>query len=269
MPQMECGMGRKANDFAGKVFGELTVKRQGESTPKESTWVCDCSCGNIVTVTSGALRRGQKRCSNCSNPNFVDHTGERFGRLVARKFLPGKPKPKWECICDCGNVSLVPASVLVRGDSQSCGCLAIEVRRLATRTHGLTGHTIHDTWTNIRQRCENPNNTGYDRYGARGIKVCERWQSFDAFVEDMLPTWKEGYSIERLDVNGNYEPDNCIWATAKEQARNRETTMRFEVNGEVLTVPELAEKYSIRQNALWRRVRKGETGDELVRPVRK
>lgn len=263
-------MGRKANDFTGQTFGELTVKRQGESTPKESTWVCSCSCGNIVTVTSGALRRGQKRCANCGmSPNFIDHTGERFGRLVARKFVPGKPKPRWECICDCGNATLVVASSLVRGDSQSCGCLATEIRSLATRKHGLAGHPVYNVWINIRQRCQNPNNIGFDRYGGRGIKVCDRWQSFDEFAEDMLPAWKEGYSIERLDVNGNYEPDNCTWATPTDQARNRESTMRFEVNGEVLTVPEISERYAIRQHAIWKRIRSGKTGLDLVKPVRK
>lgn len=262
-------MGRKANDFTGQIFGELTVKRQGVSTPKESTWVCDCSCGNIVTVTSGALRRGQKRCANCGmRPNFIDHTGERFGRLVAQKFIPGEPKPKWKCICDCGSVTFVVASSLVRGDSQSCGCLAGEIRGSATRKHGLSGSSFYNTWINIRQRCENPNNIGFDRYGGRGIKVCERWQSFDAFAEDMLPTWEEGLSIERLDVNGNYEPGNCSWANAKEQARNRESTERFEVNGEVLTVPEIAEKYSIRQHAIWKRIRRGVRGADLVKPVR-
>lgn len=261
-------MGRKPNDFAGRIFGELTVVGQGLSTSKESAWVCDCSCGNIVTVTSGALRRGQTRCRNCTKPNFVDHTGERFGRLTALRLIDCKPKPKWECICDCGNTTQVITSVLVRGDCQSCGCLASEIRKLATRRHGLTHHPIHTAWISIRQRCTNPNNIGFARYGGRGIKVCGRWQSFDAFAEDMLPTWKQGLSIERLDVNGNYEPGNCIWATPKEQARNRETTMRFEVKGEVLTVPEMAEKYSLRQNAIWRRIRKGETGDDLVRPVR-
>lgn len=262
-------MGRKAKDYTGQIFGELTVKHQGASTPSEAAWICNCSCGNIITVTSGALRRGQKRCANCGlRANFVDHTGERFGRLVARKFIPGGPKPKWECICDCGKITFVVASSLVRGDSQSCGCLAGEIRGLATRRHGLTRGSFHNTWINIRQRCQNPNNTGYNRYGGRGISVCERWQSFDAFAEDMLPTWKEGLSIERIDVNGNYEPDNCVWATPTEQARNRESTERFEVKGEVLTVPEISEKYSIRQHAIWKRIRSGKRGDDLVKPVK-
>jgi hypothetical protein len=196
----------------------------------------------------------------------VDHTGKRFGRLVARKFVPGDPKPKWECICDCGGITFVVAGSLVGGNTQSCGCLHRE--RFSTKTHGMTKHPLYDAWINMKQRCQNEGHVHYDRYGARGISVCPRWEEFEFFCEDMQPSWVKGLTLERTDVNGNYEPRNCVWATRQQQAQNKEKTIRADVDGELYTLPELSEKYALNQHTLWYRWRNGKRGADLIRPAR-
>jgi len=174
--------------------------------------------------------------------SYDDLTGKRFGRLLVLHRTPHVPKqkPRWVCQCDCGVLRIVYGYSMRRGQSTSCGCAQREGMSRRRTTHGqrqraadtapgddarvLKGGTAYATWTSMRSRCRNPNAAGYPNYGGRGIKICPQWDTFEGFLADM-GVRPAGMSLDRVDVNGDYTPENCRWATHTQQMRNRRTTL--------------------------------------------
>jgi len=154
----------------------------------------------------------------------IDVVGQRFGKLVARCVTNQKNIREWVCKCDCGEWIATTAGALRAGRVQSCGCLVRETNQKLHQHHGHCTTTrispTYRSWQSMRVRCSNPKSASYKNYGGRGIKVCERWQSFGNFLADMgeRPT---GLTLERINNEVGYEPHNCTWATRAEQARNR------------------------------------------------
>jgi hypothetical protein len=161
---------------------------------------------------------------------LLDLTGQRIGRLVVDfevepKMVANRGKTRrrrrYRCICDCGNATVVWQSHLRSAATQSCGCLHKEVVRATMQTHGMKKMPEYRTWCAMKERCSRPKNISYKNYGAKGIKVCERWRtSFQAFFADMGAKPSPKHTIDRIDPSGNYEPTNCRWATYKEQFDN-------------------------------------------------
>lgn len=153
------------------------------------------------------------------------YIGTKYGRLTIQKIHKSKHS-KAECLCECGNTKTVFLDNLKRGKTNSCGCLYSETRGrygYADYKHGESNKTVeYRTWKSMKSRCYNKNNKDYPNYGGRGIIVCERWlHSYENFLEDIGRKPSKEYSIDRIDVNGNYEPNNCRWATPYEQRINQ------------------------------------------------
>lgn len=190
---------------------------------------------------------------------LVDITGQRFGRLavICRNGLIGNAVA-WLCKCDCGNESKHPGIALRSGHVKSCGCLKIDTLKSGTNTkHGMGRTPTYATWSGMKTRCYNTQNDAYKSYGERGITVCDRWlESFSAFLNDMGERPK-GKSLDRINNDGPYSPENCRWATRTQQSNNTRRNVRILFNGREMTVSEWAKSLGVSREMLANRLSRG------------
>ena len=170
-------------------------------------------------------------------PNCIDLTGQRFGRLVVirREINPQKGSAEWLCLCDCGNKTYAESHTLLRGRKKSCGCYKSDYICKKNTKHNLSGSRLNVTLNNIMQRCYNPKNHHYKRYGGRGITVCEEWRGdmgrVHFFEWAMQTGYNDSLTIDRIDNDKGYSPDNCRWITIKENQNNKSTNHVIEIDG--------------------------------------
>ena len=179
-----------------------------------------------------------------------DITGQKFGRWTVLHVIDedrtGSKAVRYMCRCECGTERPVQYSNLVNGTSKSCGCLGNEIAKAQHTKHGMAGTRIFRTWAKMKQRCQNPNDPSYSAYGGRGIKVCDAWMEFQSFYDwAMSNGYQDNLTIDRINVNGNYEPSNCRWTTKYYQDRNTRRSVFIEYQGRLMNQSDWADEFGV------------------------
>lgn len=201
----------------------------------------------------------------------LDVSGQTYGRLVAicREKVAGR-HTHWRFKCECGTEKVIKLDHVRQGRVQSCGCLRVEVTTSRSVTHG---HSVGrkasrelKSYNHAKARCQNPNNAKYPQYGGRGIKMCDAWsQDAAQFLKDMGPC-PPGHTLDRMNPNGNYEPENCRWATSHQQARTRTDNVLVEYQGSTMILKDYAALMGLGYKRLHARLRKGMSLAEAAAP---
>lgn len=259
-----------SEQFIGKRFGRLTViGYEGKNDWGGTLWKCQCDCGNVKTILKYDLTRGNTTSCGCYRKEFRkrDLNGERFGWLtvLGTDDSPhNHPGQFWICKCDCGKEIVVRGDGLTSGHTKSCGC-----KNKRSTKHNKSHIKLYSIWKGMKQRCNNANNPYYKHYGMRGIKLCNEWNDdFESFYKWSIDNgYKDGLTIDRINNDGLYEPDNCRWATRVEQQANRRNTAFISYNGETHTIREWSEITGINQSTISNRRLKGLPPQEILKPV--
>lgn len=201
---------------------------------------------------------------------YHDLTGKTYGRLTVLGYVESrKHRAYWRCLCECGGEKVVMSAALTNALTKSCGCLAKEINAKRCTKHGASTYSGYGSWKAMISRCHNPDDRDYPHYGGRGIFVSERWHDVSAFAEDMgekLP----GQSIDRLDPEKGYSPDNCRWTDAKGQGENKRNNVKVMFNGEMKHIAAIWREAGMRESTFYHRINSGMTHEEAVRlPVKR
>jgi hypothetical protein len=259
----------------GQRFGRWLVLSEKLLEQKESqkisTVLCRCDCGTEKRIPWYSLKNGNS--TSCACDRHVKVSGRRFTRwmVVSEKYStnPKRPKVKSvDCMCDCGTLKRVSWPSLTSGDSQSCGCLHREKAADRKTSHGMTGTAVYTRWKSMWERCKGQKEKWVRDYVDRGITVCERWKSFENFLKDMGEP-AEGQSLDRIDNDGPYSPENCRWASVYEQQNNTRKNINLTYQGETKTLTQWSQHLGFSYSALRNRyIQKWSVERMLSTPVR-
>lgn len=264
----------KFEDLTGKVFGNLTVlcRTQDYISPSGAhsvRWKCKCKCGTVLAVRDSHLKAGKSKSCGCNGGKFIDITGRKFGKLLVIKRAPNSAggKTQYVCQCDCGNVVTVDSYNLRHGLANPCKCSQVVQRgkNSGTYKHGGSKTRLYGIWQGMLNRCRNPNVSRYNSYGGRGIKVCDEWLDFTAFQRwALMSGYAEDLTIDRINVNGDYCPENCRWANNATQANNRTTNHIVEIGGERHNLREWSDIVGINVGTIQSRIKRGWPDEKAV-----
>jgi hypothetical protein len=200
-----------------------------------------------------------------------DITGKKFQALTAIKFSHKHTKwlsSFWLFQCECGKQKILQKSKVICGHIVSCGCGAKNKKRTGNPTHNLSKTQMYILWKGMRQRCNNPKNPKYPNYGGRGIKICDRWDDFRNYLNDMGERPSPKHSIDRIDNNGDYTPENCRWATNTQQTRNQRSNIKITLNGDSKCLSEWAEINNLSESCVRARIIRGwNPSDAITKPL--
>lgn len=200
-----------------------------------------------------------------------DLTGQKFGRWLVIERAPDKITQRgyhhimWRCVCECGTEKAVRGKTLTSGESQSCGCLQKELLSQRASKHNGFGTRLYAIWNSMRQRCNNPNHHAYHNYGGRGIQICSEWDDYSVFRDWALSSGYDEnasrgeFTLDRIDVDRGYSPDNCRWAGMREQADNRRDSIIVTYNGDTHPLTVWAELLGINYQTLWKQYKQGKS----------
>lgn len=219
-------MSKDKFDITGQRFGKWTVlEDKGSINRAPRRFICQCDCGRRHEVSGITLRQGQSTqcvvCARQEGSSAKDMIGKTFGKWRVLAFAGKKLKSyQYLCKCECGHQQVMHGPSLRRGLTTQCTTCANRQKAANNVTHGYAHHPLYKVWSAMKHRCRNQDNLNYHRYGGRGIKLCERWDKFENFLEDM-GSRPPGMTIDRIDNNGDYCKENCRWTTHKLNCQNK------------------------------------------------
>lgn len=258
-------------DHTGRTYGQLTVLAFVDLDKGFQRYLFQCSCGKKKVLRVDRLTSGARPIRSCGCSRREDYTGQKFGKLTALEHVDttSAGHQRYRFSCDCGGEITTRISKVVSGEVKGCGCLIGGIPKHGDwRGNKPTPEWL--AWALMKYRCLDPNHPAYPRYGGRGITVCDQWrESYENFLADMgrRPTPK--HTLERIDNDKGYEPDNCRWATRTEQARNRSDTRWVVVNGVRMSAAEAADRAGMPRGLIWQRLKYGWSVDRALSTPKK
>lgn len=264
----------------GHIYGYLTVLEAiGRNKHRKMMWLCLCRCGNKTIADGNRLVSGETKSCGCLRSEAIkirfskdreELIGKVFHNFTVLEYQVSETKRGvLRCLCVCGTEFFTDAHNAKSGHTKSCGCYDRNIAAVRMKTHGLSDHPLYVSWYAAKTRCNNPNYHASDAYSGRGITMCEEWSdNFKSFYDWAMDNgWSLGLTLERKDVNGNYEPDNCEFATRVQQSRNRrcnvvkDLDMAREIRESRDTPSEIAKRFGISVSNV-HKVRSGTTWKE-------
>lgn len=258
-------------NLVGKRFKRLVVISESPiKSGRKTYWNCLCDCGNETVVRADLLKSGNTKSCGCLSKDKAKLHLEnlRFGYLtvICENGRTNRGDVLWRCKCDCGNIILVKSVNLSHGYVKSCGCMTTNMIREKNSGHGLCDTKLYSVWGGMKSRCYDSKNREYNNYGGRGINVCEEWKKdFVSFYTWAINNgFRDDLTIDRIDNNKGYSPDNCRWITNREQQRNKRNTIYLTYGGIEKSLSEWSEVTGISRSTIKSRMKLGWTVEEAL-----